>query len=337
MADDKNKKDEIEENLDQDAGDIHEADDTFGLPDIDFNPVEPETPEEKESEPVQPAEEETVSETPYNEEIVEEPAEEPVSEPEPEVEQPYMYASRDEDEPVTPAEDSSPFTDTAEETTDEPVYHATESEEPETVASTDYSASVEEEHIKEEEKSAYVPGSYSSREESSNKAGVIIGVLLVVILALAAVWYFVWYSPGQEAEEKARQEQLAEERAAEEERQRQLEAEQQAAAEEAARQAEADAAAAAVEEEPETGTIETISQRTGRYYVVVASAVDGDLAMDYANKLSAEGRNVKIIQPYGSVIFHRVTIQDLDTWAEAQNVANELKGEYGDGVWVKKY
>lgn len=334
MADEKNKKDEIEENLDQETGDIHEADDTFGLPDIDFDPVTPDEPakEEPETEPEESATE------PVYEATDPEPAEElTIPESTEEVDHPYMYASGPGDGDDNPSEthsDNSFSDSTGEDSTmitEETVYHSTESEEVER----DYSTSVEPEP-EVEEKSAYVPGSYSDRRESSGNAGIIIGVLLVLILAIAGVWYFVWYQPAQEAEsQRIAQEQ--QEQADQAAREAEAEAERQAAEAAAARRAEEEAAAAEEEAEPETGTIETISQRTGRYYVVVASAVDGDLAMDYANRLSEEGRNVKLIAPYGSVIFHRVTIQDLDTWAEAQNAANELKADYGDGVWVKKY
>ncbi len=330
MADDKKKKDEIEENINQDnPGDIHEADDTFGLPDINFDPVTPDEPKEE-----APAEPETQDE---------EPASEPEQE---EVDQPYMYASRvdDEDESSTSDESSSAQDDASSDTSEdspadeqsETLYHTSETEE-ETTAGTDYSASMDEEHREEEEeKSAYVPGSYTSRQESSSNTGMVVGILLVVALILVGAWYFVWYRPAQqaEAEQLARQEQLDRQKEQEAEEARQAAEARKAAEEEAARQAAAEAEQEVV---PETGTIETISARTGRYYVVVASAVDGDLAMDYANKLSQAGNNVKIIEPYGSVIFHRVAVRDLASWDEAQKMADDLKAEYGDGVWVKKY
>ena len=325
MADDKKKKDEIEENMDQDnGGDIHEADDTFGLPDIDFDPVTPDEPEEAPASEDSPSES-TPEETPEKEEA--------------EVDQPYMYASRAEEEKDSsdqPEEEQEPAQEPEAETAEEEsgtdgYYHSSETEEG---TETDYSASMEE---PEEEKSAYVPGSYAARQESSNKTGIIIGILLALIIIIIGAWYFVWERPAQQVEaERIRQEQLAQQQADEEaERQRAAEAERKRAEEEAARRAAEEEEAAAAE--PETGTIETISARTGRYYVVVASAIDGDLAMDYAQKLADSGKNVKIIAPYGNVLYHRVTIQDLDSWAEASNVADELKAEYGDGVWVKKY
>jgi hypothetical protein len=95
--------------------------------------------------------------------------------------------------------------------------------------------------------------------------------------------------------------------------------------------------AAAAEAKPAIGTIETLSGRTGRYYVVIASAVDGDLIMDYANKLSAKGTSTRIIPPYGKWKFYRLTIGDFDSFAAAQTSADEAKPEFGQGAWVKKY
>jgi hypothetical protein len=326
MADEKKQKDELEDNINQDnPGDIHEADDTFGLPDINFDPIEPSSEEPVQEEPT------------YNEP-------EPVNEETP-VDEPYMYASRpdegaeQQDEFVydsSKPEDENLSSVEAESEADQlatrEYYHSAEEE---SLSGTDYSASMEEDHVHEEEKAAYVPGSYTPPHDTSNRTGVIVGVLLVLALAAIAGWYFFMFQPAQEREEQeaARQEQLEAEQAAQRVDNEEA-ARQRAAEEEAARQAELERQQA--EATPETGTVETISSRTGRYYVVVASAVDGDLAMDYANKLIKEGYNVKIIQPYGNVIFHRVAVRDLDTWAEAQNVANDLKGQY-DGVWVKKY
>ena len=89
---------------------------------------------------------------------------------------------------------------------------------------------------------------------------------------------------------------------------------------------------------PVAGTIETLSGRSGRYYVVVASSIDGDLIMDYAKKLSAKGATLKIIPPFGKTKFHRLAVSDADTYANAQAAADGMKGgDYGNNVWVVKY
>ena len=185
------------------------------------------------------------------------------------------------------------------------------------------------------QEAGYIPGSYSPPKDDSNKTGIIIGVIIMLLVAAGAIWFFGFHRPAQIAEEQRIEKQR---KAAAEKRKR--EAELQAERERIAReQAELEAAEREAEEVTETGTgtIEAISARTGRYYVVVASAIDGDLAMDYAQELSAGGQSVKIIQPYGRVKFYRVAVQDLENWNDAQNTANEFKAQYGDGVWVIKY
>jgi hypothetical protein len=159
----------------------------------------------------------------------------------------------------------------------------------------------------------------------------ILGILAVLLLAAGAYWFFRVYQPRQKMEaEKARQEQEAKDaasRKAEEERiaeQRRLEDEQRRA----------DSLANA---KPAIGEIETLNERTGRYYVVVASAIDGDLIMDYAKKLSPKGVSSKIIPPHGKVKFYRLAIADGDTYATTQSTADGMKDQYGNAVWVVKY
>jgi hypothetical protein len=149
----------------------------------------------------------------------------------------------------------------------------------------------------------------------------------------AGGWYFFSYKPKKDAEEKAQQE-LAMKQAAEKREQDRIAAElkEQQLAEE---RRVADSLANAMT--PKEGIVETLSERTGRYYVVVASAIDDDLLMDNAQKISKNGAHVRIIPPYRNVKFFRLTVEDGDTFADAQAKADNLKGEYGDGVWVIKY
>jgi hypothetical protein len=172
--------------------------------------------------------------------------------------------------------------------------------------------------------------SYSPVEASgSSRAPMIIGIIVVVLAALGATWYFAVYKPQKVAEAKAlseknrkdaeakEQARLAEEQRLEEERRR--------------------AAEAAANAKPAEGTIETLGDRTGRYYVVAASSIDADLVMDYAKELSAKGTTVKIIPPYGKIKFSRLTVAEGDTYANTQKLADGLKGEYTDALWVIKY
>jgi hypothetical protein len=168
-------------------------------------------------------------------------------------------------------------------------------------------------------------------DEAKSKAPLILTIVIVLVVAIAGylIYNFVYVPRAQEkakkeelarkqaaARKKAEEERLANERAAEEERKRQ------------------EALAKAT---PAVGTIEILSARTRRYYVVITSDIDDDLLMDYAKKLSAQGVNLKVIPPFGGKNFHRLAIADHDTFAQAQANADAVKATYGSGVWVLKY
>lgn len=168
-------------------------------------------------------------------------------------------------------------------------------------------------------------------DEAKSKAPLILTIVIVLVVAIAGylIYNFVYVPRAQEkakkeelarlqaaARKKAEEERLAQERAAEEERKRQ------------------EALAKAT---PAVGTIEILSARTRRYYVVITSDIDDDLLMDYAKKLSTQGVNLKVIPPFGGKNFHRLAIADHDTFAQAQANADAAKATYGTGVWVLKY
>lgn len=168
-------------------------------------------------------------------------------------------------------------------------------------------------------------------EENKSRAPVIIGIAIAVVVVIAAFLIYQYvYVPQQEKEKRelaARQQKERDD--AERARQEQL------ARDEAVRrqQARLDSLNAV----PATGTIETLTDRTRRYYVVISSAIDGDLVMDYAKKLSAKGVSTKIIPPFGKYKFSRLAIGDYDTFATAQSSADAAKAEYGGEVWVLKF
>ncbi|MFZ5970489.1 MAG: hypothetical protein ACOYXA_02760 [Bacteroidota bacterium] len=182
----------------------------------------------------------------------------------------------------------------------------------------------------EEPRPTYKP-SYSYSEEPKSNATTIITVViaLVVVVAGILIYQFV-YKPQKE---KERQELLAKQKEDDERKRRDEEA-RKAREEEERKRREAEAAANAT---PKEGTIETLSERTNRYYVVISSAVDGDLVMDYAKKLSAQGISTKIIPPFGKYKFHRIAIADHETFALAQANADGVKADYGNEVWVIRY
>jgi len=158
----------------------------------------------------------------------------------------------------------------------------------------------------------------------------VLGILFVIVLALGAGWYFLWYRPQQlEKERELAAKQKLEQEANNKEQER-LAAEQRLRDE--AEQRIADSLA-----NVSKGVIETLSERTSRYYVVIASAVDDDLLMDYAKKLSTQGVSSKIIPPFAKYKLFRLAIADGDTFASTQEVANTKKTEYGDALWVLRY
>lgn len=196
----------------------------------------------------------------------------------------------------------------------------------------------EEEQAKEEfveDNQFYEPSySYSYQDEKPAIWPKVLGVFVALLIAGAAVWYFVEIRPVQLAKEaKERRELLAQQEEA-----RKKEAERLAAQRLAEEERKKAAAVPTEPIAPPAGTIETLSSRSGRYYVVVASAIDGDLIMDYAKKLSSKGVTSTIIPPFGKTKFHRLAVAAGDTYENAQATADGMKGgEYGDKVWVVKY
>ncbi|WP_258104512.1 SPOR domain-containing protein [Marinoscillum sp. MHG1-6] len=211
--------------------------------------------------------------------------------------------------------------------------------------------------------------------EDSINVGKIIGIILIVVLVLgggAGGYYWFVYKPAQEAKEIARYQQIAKEE--EEKKAKELAEQNNAKYEELI--ADADAAfeqedwetaqslyseasailpdkkyaqdqlalvndklseKTALEEKRAAGIVETISSRTGRYYVIVSSSIDDDLAMDYAKKLAQEGNYVKIIEHNtDKLTYFRVAVADYETNEDAENASSTFSS-YGEGIWVLRY
>lgn len=200
--------------------------------------------------------------------------------------------------------------------------------EPSTASS--YNQNYKEMEREEVQQNEYNQNTYYDDDDGGSPWPKILGVLAVLIIIGGGIWYFGFERPKKMDEEKARLEREAEET-------RQKEADQlaeQKRQEDERRRADSLAQATAT---PATGVIDTLTERTGRYYVIIASAVDGDLIVDYARKLAPKGLSPKIIPPYGKVKFYRLAIAEGDTYASTQATADQLKGEYSEGTWVVKY
>jgi cytoskeletal protein RodZ len=165
---------------------------------------------------------------------------------------------------------------------------------------------------------------------SRNLVPIIIGII-VIILGLGGAVYWFYVKPRQEKEKqellakqkKERDDANMREAIAEEERKRREAAEAEKLAE--------------LNKKPAVGTIDTLTDRTRRYYVVLSSAVDADLIMDYAKKLSAKGISTHVLPPFGNVKFTRLTMGDFDSYANAQAAADSAKAEHGSNLWVIRY
>lgn len=206
----------------------------------------------------------------------------------------------------------------------------------------------------------------------NSRITIVVVIIFVLLGASVAIWYWGIELPAQEAKEKARLEQIAKEQAEqkrkEEAAQKQAQYDQLIASGDAAFDQESwneaysfysDASAtlpnqqypkdqlvlvnekldeiAALEAKKAAGFVETLEAPTGRFYVIVSSSFDGDLAMDYASKLAKEGNNVSIIPPKGSnKFFHRVSVGGYDTWDQAVNATSTFSS-FANEVWVLKY
>lgn len=264
MARKKQTEDQPEENNDPNSG----SDDTFGLPEIEYQPINRENPPVENVRPPQP---------------------EP--EPEPEARKQIDPPVHTEDQPVT----NTPM-------------------EREEVRQTEYTST------------------YYDEDESNSPWPKILGIALLILIIAGAGWYFGYKKPNDEAaaREKAQQEEQSRLEASRAQEAR-LAEQNRIAAE---NQRLADSVANAT---PPLGSVETLNGRTGRYYVVIASSIDGDLIMDLAKELSGKGVNAKIIPPYGRVKFHRLSVAEGETFVSTQEMAEQLKSQYTEAAWVLKY
>ncbi len=262
------EKDPKDEELNpQGQDDANEADDSFGLPDLDYKPLDEESNDSEE--------ELTTEENTYTEE-------EEVEEEEP---QDSYGATSDYDDSTKSEED-----------TEKPALR------------------------------------YQMEEESSNAPKIIGGIIGVLALA-AIVWYFGFYRPKQqkiEDEAKAKQEELDYKKAQEAEAARKKKAAADAAAAEQAREE-------AQVEETSNAEVQILTERSGRYYIVLESFIDEDFAKDFGNKIAQEGTPSFLIPPYSKKKMQRVGIGGYESLNEAQSALNDLPEEFGTGKWILKY
>ncbi|PIQ49255.1 MAG: hypothetical protein COW03_06000 [Cytophagales bacterium CG12_big_fil_rev_8_21_14_0_65_40_12] len=157
------------------------------------------------------------------------------------------------------------------------------------------------------------PKTVKEEKEEEKKGGMLWLIVLVILLILAAVYYFGFYNkkeakplpPPPKIEEKK------------------------------------------PEPEPEPvvapvvvpAEIFTISTREGRYYAVIGSFFDVDLAEDLAKEIVASGVSAYILQPSGDAVFHRVGLlmENASSMKEAEANLTSYREKYGNTVWAFKY
>ncbi|WP_158860683.1 SPOR domain-containing protein [Lunatibacter salilacus] len=74
-----------------------------------------------------------------------------------------------------------------------------------------------------------------------------------------------------------------------------------------------------------------------RYFVVVGSFIDDDLAKDYSTKLNKLGNPTFLIHPYGEKAFYRLAVAQYDNVTRALEVMEDQQGNFEENLWVLKY
>ena len=85
------------------------------------------------------------------------------------------------------------------------------------------------------------------------------------------------------------------------------------------------------------GAISEINQPLDKYYLIVGSFLDNDLAFDYAKKLILSGSNVIIILDFHVRYFTRVALLEYETLEKANVGLDKYKDEFDEQLWVLKY
>jgi len=172
-------------------------------------------------------------------------------------------------------------------------------------------------------------------DRQRNPIGLIISFVLigVIVIAIAIYWFFFREPTQKQVVQRPVVEEVETPQITEEAPPAETTTETPAKVEEPP--AETTAPASTVEE----GSFEAINQPTGRYYIVLNSFIDGDLAEDFAQDMANEGVDTRIIPPAESRKgFNRVVLSnEYSTFQAAQTNLGDLKAVFGESIWVLKY
>lgn len=188
-----------------------------------------------------------------------------------------------------------------------------------------------------DESNAYKYHTTHDDERKRNPVGLIISFVLIgiIVIAIAVYWFFFREPPQKQVVQLPVTEEVEDPAVIEEEPlQQETEPEAPAVVEET-EPIQPTETFAAVDE----GSFEAINAPTGRYYIVLNSFVDADLAEDYAQSMAMEGVDTKIIPPSEAKKgFNRVVLSnEYSTWQAAEASLGELKGIFGESIWVLRY
>jgi hypothetical protein len=92
-------------------------------------------------------------------------------------------------------------------------------------------------------------------------------------------------------------------------------------------------------EEEEMFTLTEIKSRGDRtrYFLVVASFIDEDLAKDHAEQLHENKMNTFLVYPYGEIAYYRLAIGQYESFALAAEEIEKVKDNFKENLWVLKY
>ena len=74
-----------------------------------------------------------------------------------------------------------------------------------------------------------------------------------------------------------------------------------------------------------------------RYFVVVGSFVDEDMAKDYSLMLHEKQMSTFLVYPYGEIAYYRLAIGQFESFALASREIDRVKDGFKENLWVLKY
>jgi hypothetical protein len=94
-----------------------------------------------------------------------------------------------------------------------------------------------------------------------------------------------------------------------------------------------------VEESAKEITLTEIKSRAGapRYFVVVGSFVDEDMAKDYSKMLHEKEMSTFLVYPYDQIAYYRLAIGKFESFDLASKEIDRVKEGFKEDLWVLKY